>query len=69
MLISSSKWKSWYKENYKNIMIDYSKWIKECSLILVKDLISFNNWNIIISNHDEADSLLFGWYYLNKENK
>ncbi len=58
MLISSSKWKSWYKENYKIIM-DYSKWKKEYSLILVKDLISFNNWNITISNHDEADLLLF----------
>ncbi|WP_342253434.1 hypothetical protein [Spiroplasma endosymbiont of Zeiraphera isertana] len=69
MLISPSKWKSWYKENYKNITIDYSNWKKEYSLILVKDLITFNNWNITVNNHDEADSLLIGWYYLNKENK
>ncbi|WP_342254657.1 hypothetical protein [Spiroplasma endosymbiont of Zeiraphera isertana] len=67
MLISQSKLKSWYKENYKNITIDYSNWKKEYSLILVKDLITFNNWNITVNNHDEADSLLIGWYYLNKE--
>ncbi|WP_342265960.1 hypothetical protein [Spiroplasma endosymbiont of Villa modesta] len=69
MLISPSEWKKWYKENYKNIEINYNNWKKEYSLILVKDLITFNNWNITISNHDEADSLLIGWYYLNKENK
>ncbi|WP_425381516.1 hypothetical protein [Spiroplasma endosymbiont of Polydrusus pterygomalis] len=79
MLISPSEWQNWYlkydkyaygmafangvsnkKENY---------WDKNNSLIIGNRLIKDNNWNIKVNNHDEADSLLIGWYYLNKENK
>ncbi|WP_339047197.1 hypothetical protein [Spiroplasma endosymbiont of Colias croceus] len=69
MLISPSKWKSWYRLNFNiddNFLI---KWTKEISIKLAKQVIQEQNWNITISNHDEADSLLIGWYYLNKENK
>ncbi|WP_338987499.1 hypothetical protein [Spiroplasma endosymbiont of Dasysyrphus albostriatus] len=71
MLISPSSWKKWYLSQDYTIMniTRKQKWTKEISLFLVKELIEENNWNITISNHDEADSLLIGWYYLNKENK
>ncbi|WP_339047035.1 hypothetical protein [Spiroplasma endosymbiont of Colias croceus] len=71
MLISPSEWKKWYLlQDYTIINITRKqKWTKEISLFLVNELIQENNWNITISNHDEADSLLIGWYYLNKENK
>ncbi|WP_400255127.1 hypothetical protein [Spiroplasma endosymbiont of Cleonymus obscurus] len=69
MLISPSEWKKWYvKKSFINILIN-DEWDKESSIRLAKVLIEQNNWNITISNHDEADSLLIGWYYLNKENK
>ncbi|BDT05079.1 hypothetical protein [Spiroplasma ixodetis] len=69
MLISPSSWKKWYKsQSFINILIN-DEWDKESSIRLAKVLIEQNNWNIKISNHDEADSLLIGWYYLNKENK
>ncbi|WP_425380888.1 hypothetical protein [Spiroplasma endosymbiont of Polydrusus pterygomalis] len=77
MLISPSEWQNWYlkydkyaygmvfangvsnkKENY---------WDKNNSLIIGNRLIKDNNWNIKVNNHDEADSLLIGWYFLNKE--
>ncbi|WP_174480513.1 hypothetical protein [Spiroplasma endosymbiont of Danaus chrysippus] len=72
MLISPSEWKKWYVNNIKN---NYNlpkkqefRWIKNTSIQLANELINEQNWNITISNHDEADSLLIGWYYLNKEN-
>ncbi|WP_174480440.1 hypothetical protein [Spiroplasma endosymbiont of Danaus chrysippus] len=75
MLISPSEWKKWYVKNDKYCSaitfvngINY-KWDKNISLFMCENLIKKNNWNIKISNHDEADSLLIGWYYLNKENK
>ncbi|WP_342273522.1 hypothetical protein [Spiroplasma endosymbiont of Acasis viretata] len=70
MLISPSSWKKWYRsQSFINILIN-DEWDKESSIRLAKVLlIEQNNWNITISNHDEADSLLIGWYYLNKENK
>ncbi|WP_339047495.1 hypothetical protein [Spiroplasma endosymbiont of Colias croceus] len=75
MLISPSEWKKWYVKNDKYCSaitfvngINY-KWDKNISLFMCENLIKENNWNIKISNHDEADSLLIGWYYLNKDNK
>ncbi|WP_458258614.1 hypothetical protein [Spiroplasma endosymbiont of Dactylopius coccus] len=69
MLISPSSWKKWYKsQSFINILIN-DEWDKESSIRLATVLIEQNNWNITISNHDEADSLLIGWYYLNKKNK
>ncbi|WP_425376743.1 hypothetical protein [Spiroplasma endosymbiont of Aleiodes alternator] len=76
MLISPKQWQNWYKKEYEGMVmcngenIFYQeKWEKSNSELLCKALIEDNNWNITISNHDEADSLLIGWYYLNKENK
>ncbi|WP_339046186.1 hypothetical protein [Spiroplasma endosymbiont of Colias croceus] len=66
MLISPSEWKKWYVKIFW-----YAKdkiWNKELSIKLAKQVIQEQGWNITISNHDEADSLLIGWYYLNKEN-
>lgn len=64
------------ENNIKNININkkiYKKWIiylkKELSFKLANYLKNTYNWEPIITNHDEADSLLIGWYYLNKENK
>ncbi|WP_425382764.1 hypothetical protein [Spiroplasma endosymbiont of Melieria omissa] len=63
------------ENNIKNININkkiYKKWIiylkKELSFKLANYLKNNYNWEPIINNHDEADSLLIGWYYLNKEN-
>lgn len=71
MLISPSEWKKWYINKPLGVYWDIKneKWTKETSLAMAQIIISENNWNITISNHDEADSLLIGWYYLNKENK
>ncbi len=69
MLISPKEWQMWVLKNYSHVINIDEKYHKEKSIILVKWLIEQNNWNITISNHDEADSLLIGWYYLNKENK
>lgn len=71
MLISPSKWKRWYMNKPLGAYWDIKneKWTKETSLAMAQIIIVENNWNIKISNHDEADSLLIGWYYLNKENK
>lgn len=73
MLISPSAWKKWYINNFKdNYNLPKKQefiWIKNTSIQLANELINEQNWNITISNHDEADSLLIGWYYLNKENK
>lgn len=81
MLISPKEWQNWYLKDINNknkiwpfyseflSKINKEKWNKELSINLAKLLIKTNNWNITISNHDEADSLLIGWYYLNKENK
>ncbi len=68
MLISPSKWKKWYIDNYP-VYCWGVKWTKEKSLEIAQIIITENNWNIKINNHDEADSLLIGWYYLNKDNK
>ncbi len=70
MLISPSEWKKWHLRewsvaNFKKI----NKWDKYLSLELANELIEQYDWNIKVNNHDEADSLLIGWYYLNKENK
>lgn len=67
MLISPKEWQNWFNKNY--YPNPNKIWTKEYSLTISKWLITENNWNITISNHDEADSLLIGWYYLNKENK
>lgn len=69
MLISPRKWQNWYLKKYKFIQQKNNKWDKNVSWFMSEHLIDVNNWNITISNHDEADSLLIGWYYLNKENK
>ncbi|WP_375316898.1 hypothetical protein [Spiroplasma endosymbiont of Virgichneumon dumeticola] len=83
MLISSSEWRKWYlnQENIIDTLIynenenigianhPNNKWNKDLSIKIVNYLTIINNWNIKISNHDEAESLLIGWYYLNKENK
>ncbi|WP_342257488.1 hypothetical protein [Spiroplasma endosymbiont of Nomada ruficornis] len=68
MLISPSEWKKWY-ERYDPPIFWLRPWDKELSIYVAEEIIKENNWNIKISNHDEADSLLIGWYYLNKENK
>ncbi|WP_339046105.1 hypothetical protein [Spiroplasma endosymbiont of Colias croceus] len=67
MLISPSEWKKWYVKIFW--YAKDKKWNKELSIKLAKQVIQEQGWNITISNHDEADSLLIGWYYLNKENK
>ncbi|WP_338978265.1 hypothetical protein [Spiroplasma endosymbiont of Panzeria rudis] len=67
MLISPSEWKKWYVKIFW--YAKDKKWDKELSLKLANQVIQEQGWNITISNHDEADSLLIGWYYLNKENK
>ncbi|WP_425376846.1 hypothetical protein [Spiroplasma endosymbiont of Aleiodes alternator] len=73
MLISPSEWKKWYVNHFKdNFNLPKKQefiWIKNTSIQLANELINEQNWNITISNHDETDSLLIGWYYLNKENK
>ncbi|CAB1054630.1 hypothetical protein [Spiroplasma endosymbiont of Danaus chrysippus] len=71
MLISPSSWKKWYKNRPFGAYWDIKneKWTKETSLAMAQIIISENEWDFNITNHDEADSLLIGWYYLNKENK
>ncbi|WP_338986777.1 hypothetical protein [Spiroplasma endosymbiont of Dasysyrphus albostriatus] len=72
MLISPKEWQNWYLKELRyeeDDLFKDKKWNKEKSLYIVGGLIRQQNWNIKISNHDEADSLLIGWYYLNKENK
>jgi len=74
MLISSKEWQNWYKkthnQNFFDIKVDFSqKWIKESSLNIAEQIRIQYGWDIGATNHDEADSLLIGWYYLNKENK
>ncbi|WP_342253093.1 hypothetical protein [Spiroplasma endosymbiont of Zeiraphera isertana] len=71
MLISPSEWKKWYKNRPFGAYWDIKneKWTKETSLAMAQIIISENEWDFNITNHDEADSLLIGWYYLNKENK
>ncbi|WP_174480823.1 hypothetical protein [Spiroplasma endosymbiont of Danaus chrysippus] len=67
MLISPSSWKKWYVKIFW--YAKDKKWDKKLSLKLANQVIQEQGWNITISNHDEADSLLIGWYYLNKEVK
>lgn len=72
MLISPRKWQYWYLNNYCNVILLITipyKWSKDYSILIANYLIKKYNWNITISNHDQAESLLIGWYYLNKENK
>ncbi|WP_338978657.1 hypothetical protein [Spiroplasma endosymbiont of Panzeria rudis] len=71
MLISPSEWKKWYKNRPFGAYWDIKneKWTKETSLAMAQIIISENEWDFNITNHDEADSLLIGWYYLNKEKK
>ncbi|WP_339047226.1 hypothetical protein [Spiroplasma endosymbiont of Colias croceus] len=68
MLISPSKWKKWYIDNIIT-NISLRNWNKKISEDICFYLNEKYEWNIDINNHDEADSLLIGWYYLNKENK
>ncbi|WP_342253698.1 hypothetical protein [Spiroplasma endosymbiont of Zeiraphera isertana] len=66
MLISPSSWKKWYIDN--NITnISLKNWNKKISEDICFYLNEKYEWNININNHDEADSLLIGWYYLNKD--
>ena len=68
MLVHNLTWKKWYIDN--NITnISLKKWNKKISEDICFYLNEKYEWNIHINNHDEADSLLIGWYYLNKENK
>ncbi|WP_425382177.1 hypothetical protein [Spiroplasma endosymbiont of Melieria omissa] len=73
MLISPSEWKKWYKEQQELLLPIYSsyskinKWDKDFSLMFAKSLQEKYKWNIEIKDHDQADSLLIGWYYLNKD--
>ncbi|WP_252321158.1 hypothetical protein, partial [Spiroplasma endosymbiont of Lariophagus distinguendus] len=58
--ILPKQWQSWYRLNFNiddNFLI---KWTKEISIKLANELIINQGWNITISNHDEADSLLIG---------
>ncbi len=73
MLISPSEWKSWWSKSINEDIIKFDwigigprAWDKKISIEIANWLIKENNWNIKISNHDEAESLLIGWYYLNK---
>ncbi|WP_375317481.1 hypothetical protein [Spiroplasma endosymbiont of Virgichneumon dumeticola] len=76
MLISPSEWKSWWSKSINEDIIKFDwirigphAWDKELSLGIANWLIKQNNWNIEIKDHDQAESLLIGWYYLNKEVK
>ncbi|WP_375316819.1 hypothetical protein [Spiroplasma endosymbiont of Virgichneumon dumeticola] len=76
MLISPSEWKSWWSKSINEDIIKFDwigigprAWDKELSLEIANWLIKQNNWNIEINDHDQAESLLIGWYYINKENK
>lgn len=72
MLITSNQWQTWYKEyeliNTVNHEIKINKkWNKELSIKLANMLININKWNIDIKdNNNIADSLLIGWYVINK---
>lgn len=63
--ILPKQWQNWYM---KSDYLVCKKWTKEYGINLANEIIKNQEWNIKISNHDEADSLLIGWYYLNKEN-
>ncbi|BET39058.1 hypothetical protein [Spiroplasma ixodetis] len=69
MLVHNLTWKKWYKNRTFGAYWDIKneKWTKETSLAMAQIIISENEWDFNITNHDEADSLLIGWYYLNKE--
>lgn len=67
MLVSPSEWKKWYVKIFA--YAKDKKWNKEISIYLANNLIKSQDWNITINNHDQAESLLIGWYYLNKEVK
>ncbi|WP_375317897.1 hypothetical protein [Spiroplasma endosymbiont of Virgichneumon dumeticola] len=75
MLISSSECRKWYKEKQELLLPIYTsyskikKWDKDFSIMFATSLIKKNNWNIEIKDHDQAESLLIGWYYFNKEVK
>ncbi|WJG69624.1 hypothetical protein [Spiroplasma ixodetis] len=53
MLISPSEWKKWYVKIFW--YAKDKKWNKELSLKLAKQVIQEQDWNITISNHDEAE--------------
>ncbi|WP_342275754.1 hypothetical protein [Spiroplasma endosymbiont of Nebria brevicollis] len=70
MLISSSEWRKWYQSlDEIKYNWNYKPWTKELSIELSQFMIKNHNWNIKIKDHDQAESLLIGWYYLNKEVK
>lgn len=70
MLIYSSAWQSWilkeWNKYFLNDLKKINKWDKKLSIKLAQELINQEYWNITINNHDEAESLLIGYYYLNK---
>lgn len=67
MLISPKTWQNWYIKKFPTFFENDKKLTKKHSLEIAQIIITENNWNITINNHDEADSLLIGWYFLNKE--
>ncbi|WP_342276219.1 hypothetical protein [Spiroplasma endosymbiont of Nebria brevicollis] len=70
MLVSSSEWRKWYQSlDEIKYNWNYKPWTKELSIELSQFMIKNHNWNIKIKDHDQAESLLIGWYYLNKEVK
>lgn len=76
MLISPKQWRKWYIDNINNEIINFDwigigprKWDKELSLEIANYLSKLNNWNITIKDHDQAESLLIGWYWINKDVK
>ncbi|WP_425380755.1 hypothetical protein [Spiroplasma endosymbiont of Polydrusus pterygomalis] len=68
MLISPSSWQNWYIKEFLVFFENDKKWTKKHSLEIVQIIITENNWNIKVNNHDEADSLLIGWYFYRKIN-
>lgn len=64
MLISSKEWRKWYTDlEYPKV----KKWSKEYVLFLANEIKNNQEWDIEIKDHDQADNLLIGWYWINKE--
>lgn len=68
MLVHNLTWKKWYKEYFLlENKIHYIEWNKNFSIEITNNLIKKYNWDIKITNHDQAEAVLIGWYYINKE--
>lgn len=77
-LIRPSERRKYYWDNYGNEIAFIQglnnlpkdkKWHKELfAMTLTNLLMTNNNWNITISNHDEAEALLIGWAKINEKN-